>query len=81
MYVDISKTEPTKVFVVLHRFKGAIIGTAGGEVFPDKEKAEAYIQHRFANDPALDYKDSFLIREVVVDESVDSIKRKENWYD
>jgi len=63
--VEISKTEPTTIFIVLHRFKGALIDS---KLFATKKEAESWIEANF-DDPALDYKDSFYLREIVIDES------------
>lgn len=68
MGIKISKTNPTSVWVVLHRFKGSIVG-AEQRVFTSKKDGEDFIMWCFGNDSALDYKDSFYLREVVIDES------------
>jgi len=66
--VEISRTEPTTIHIILHRFKGAIV-SAERKIFSSKTEAEAWIEWLFENDPALDHKDSFYTKEVVVDES------------
>jgi len=63
--LELSKTEPTTVYIVLRRFKGALIDS---KLFATKKGAESWIDGNFAA-PGLDYKDSFYLREIVIDES------------
>lgn len=59
-----------RTFVVLHKWKNVIIGA---EVFQDKAVAEQWIEDQFEHNPALDYKDSFYIREIVIGGSREDI--------
>jgi hypothetical protein len=57
----------TSTFVVFEHYKHGE-GTDVGESFASREEAEAYIKLRFEHDPGVDYKTSFTIQEVEVDD-------------
>lgn len=65
MSIEIQKDKPTKFYIVLHCFKGAIVGVEQ-KFFLEKENAEKYINWLFENDPGLSYKDSFYLKEIVI---------------